>query len=155
MVSCSARSSTAEEQYISRQDTLKHVQRCYLLGLSMHFIGKSNGATFPVKQVSQMERDTAELQGQQAAVQEASQTSRTDADRAVADALLRLSQAEAAQEAAQTICMAAQNEVSTCSLHFIVSSFGAYQLEEVSMSVVLPCQQQVMWPLQEIMHIGI
>ena len=60
-----------------------------------------------------MERDLAELQGQQAAVQEASHSNRAEADRAVADALLRLSHAEAAQAAAEQACEAAQNEVST------------------------------------------
>lgn len=64
-----------------------------------------------------MERDLAKLQGQQAAVQEASQSNRADADRAVADALLRLSQAEAAQEAAEHACSEAQNEVSPSKMH--------------------------------------
>ncbi|KAK9821857.1 hypothetical protein WJX74_006036 [Apatococcus lobatus] len=64
------------------------------------------------RQVSQLEQDLAELQGSQAAAQEASHSNREDADRSVADALLRLDAAEAAQAAAQEACNAAQEQAS-------------------------------------------
>lgn len=61
--------------------------------------------------MSQLEQDLAELQGRQAAAHEASESSRADADRSVADALLRLDSAEAAKAAAEQACSAAQQQV--------------------------------------------
>ena len=61
--------------------------------------------------MSQLEQDLAELQGQQAAAQEASHSSRADADRSVADALLQLDAADSARRAAQQACSVAQEQV--------------------------------------------
>lgn len=62
-------------------------------------------------QVSQLEQDLAELQGRQAAAHEVSESSRADADRSMADALLRLDGAEAARAAAEQACSTAQEQV--------------------------------------------